>query len=231
MLISSETLLGQSPPHSRYLEAYRRLRTALSAMREQKPFHSLLITSASPNEGKTVTTLNLGVLMAQTGIRVIVVDCDFAHPAVEGAWSLKSAPGLTDICVGKATVDEVLQPTEMELLQAVSAGSMASNGADLASRESMREAIIGIGAKCDLVLLDSAPVLGYAGTLQLARMVDACVLVARARGQVAPIRQALKMLKDIDREVGGVIVNDVLEQDAQMHPYYYYGDVSRTDVN
>jgi polysaccharide biosynthesis transport protein len=221
MLTSSETLLGLSPPQSHYLEAYRRLRTALMVLREQGPFRSLLVTSASPSEGKTSVSLNLGLLAAQTGLRVTIVDGDFAYPAIHERWGMLPAPGLIDACLQKAAVDTILQATELETLKFVATGSMPQEGFDLASGAAMPGVLAAIAERCDLMVIDSAPVLGYASTLQLARMVDAVVLVARARRQVGPVRTALKMLKDIGRDPRGIIVNDILEQDTQTRPRYY----------
>ena len=221
MLRSNETLLGQNPPQSQYLEAYRRLRANLLALREEQPFKSILVTSALPNEGKTCVMLNLSTIMAQGGLRVIVVDADFAHPRLHEEWQLRESPGLTDACcTARLAVDSVIQETELPLLKAVPAGDATEAGPDLASGTVMAEVLQELGQRADLVIVDSAPVLGYAGTLQLARMVDCVLLVARARGSVGPVRRALKLLKDIGRDVRGIIVNDILEQD-EAHPYYY----------
>lgn len=223
MLASDETLLGLTPPPSRYLEAYRHLRASVMALHEQQPFKSLLVTSASPDEGKTSVVLNLSVLLAQAGLRVTVVDGDFVHPSVHVRWGLRAAPGLSDACAHGLTPGAATQATELATLSAVTAGGMAELGADLASGAAMAEFMKSLEARCDLVIVDSAPVLGYAGTLQLARMVDCVVLVARARENVGPIRQALRLLKDVGRDARGVIVNDVLQQDSGGPAYYYAG--------
>lgn len=228
MLRSNEVLLGQDPPHSNYLEAYRRLRTTLFALRDETPFRSLLITSAAPNEGKSVISMNLSLLIAQAGFRVILVDGDFAHPGVHLEWELREAPGITDACLTNMDPDAFIQPTELDTLRVVTTGAAAARGPDLASSPQMPAVIQALAQRCDLLIADSAPVLGSAGTLQLARMVDCVVLVARARGNVAPVRRALKLLKDVGRDPRGIIVNDILAQDTPAHSYYYYGSNPKT---
>lgn len=231
MLRSNEVLLGQDPPHSNYLEAYRRLRTALFALRDDRPYRSLLITSAAPNEGKTVTSLNISVLIAQAGFRVILVDGDFAHPGIHYEWELAEAPGITDACVSPLDINKIIQSTELETLKVVTAGAASLRGSDLASSAQMPAIMNSLMDHCDLLVIDSAPVLGSAGTLQLARMVDCVVMVARARGNVAPVRRAMKLLKDIGRDPRGIIVNDILAQDTPAHTYYYYGSTAKTPLS
>ncbi|NPV45563.1 MAG: CpsD/CapB family tyrosine-protein kinase [Armatimonadetes bacterium] len=228
MLRSNEVLLGQDPPHSNYLEAYRRLRTTVFALRDETPFRSLLITSAAPNEGKSVISMNISLLIAQAGFRVILVDGDFAHPGVHLEWELREAPGITDACLTNMDPEAIIQPTELDTLRVVTAGAAASRGPDLASSPQMPAIMQALAERCDLLIADSAPVLGSAGTLQLARMVDCVVLVARARGNVAPVRRALKLLKDVGRDPRGIIVNDILDQDTPAHSYYYYGSNPKT---
>lgn len=220
MLVSNETLLGLTPPQSDYLEAYRHLRTAIMALQEPRPFKSLLVTSASANDGKTSVVLNLGVLMALAGLRVVVVDGDFAAPSVHVTWGLLPSPGLTDACVHNFAPELIAQHTELPTLTVVTAGDITELGADLASGTAMPRVIQALADRNDLVIVDSAPVLGYAGTLQLARMVDTVVVVARAREDVGPVRQALRLLKDVGRDPRGVIVNDILTQDSHGHAYF-----------
>ncbi len=222
MLRSTEALLGENPPHSRYLEAYRRLRTSVLALRDERPFRSLMITSASPNEGKTVTSLNLAMLIAQTGMKVTLVDGDFAHPVVHRLWELPEAPGITDACLENIELEELIKPTEIDTLKVVTAGRAHMRGPDLVSGNMMPILMNGLVDRSDLVVVDSAPVLGSAGTLQLARMVECILMVVRARENVGPARRSLKLLKDIGRDVRGLIVNDILGQDDQGHSYYYY---------
>ena len=227
MLRSTEVLLGEKPPQSHYLEAYRRLRTALFALRDEHPFRSLLITSASPNEGKSVVAINIATLIAQAGLQVILVDGDFAHPVIHHELEMEPVPGITDVCTGQAELEQILQQTESDSLKIVSAGSAASSGPDLASGSTMPSVMSRLVDRSDLVIVDSGPVLGSAGTLQLARMVDCVLVVARARENVGAARRALKLLKDVGRDPRGIIVNDILEQDSQAQSYYYYGTSGR----
>lgn len=191
------------------------MRAAILAYHAQKRFKSLLVTSASHGEGRTSVVLNLGIAAAQSGMQVILVDADFVNPALDRELGLQPTPGLTDACVEPLSLAQVVQDTDIRGLRAVTSGNQVSSGPDLAGAPAMEKILSDLTREADLVVLDSSPVLGYGSTLQLAPLAEEVVLVARARGNITPVRRALKLLKDVGREVRGVVINDILAHDLQ----------------
>jgi polysaccharide biosynthesis transport protein len=221
MLITTDTLLGPSPPPSAYLEGYRILRTALWALWNREPFSTILVTSALPREGKTTVTLNLATVFALAGKRTVVVDGDAEQESLGRALGIRGKPGVTDICVGAAAADAVLVPTGLEALRAVPVGTTPRLVAELASRPAMPDAIGRLADQAEFLFLDAAPVLGFSTALALAPLFDMVLVVARARNQAGPARQAIGSLLDMGAKVAGVVINDILPQDSLSAASYY----------
>jgi capsular exopolysaccharide synthesis family protein len=221
MLIATETLLGPLPPPSAYLEGYRILRTALWALRNREPFRTVLVTSSLPREGKTTVSLNLATVFALAGKRTIVVDGDAEQESLGRTLGIQGRPGVTDICAGAVAADDVLLPTELEALRAVSVGTTPRLVAELAATPAMSNVIGRLADQAEFLILDAAPVLGFSTALALAPLFDLVVVVARARNQAGPVRQAIGSLLDLGAKVAGVVVNDIQPQDSMSAASYY----------
>lgn len=227
MLETTTTLLGLSPPSSVYLEGFRILRANLLAMHRREPFNSIMITSALAGEGKTTVSLNLATILARAGKRVVVVDADAEKQTLGQLLGISESAGLTDLCQGTASASEVMIATEIETLWAVPVGMQASVAAELSSQPNMKEAIDQLAGAAEFVILDSAPSLGFGMALSLAPAADLVLVVAHARSQAEPVRQALAALIEVGAKVGGVIVNDILPQDSMVTMTSYYRYISR----
>ena len=221
MLITTDTLLGPSPPPSAYLEGYRILRTALWAIWKREPYRTILVTSSLSREGKTTVALNLATVFALAGKRTVVVDGDAEQESLGRTLGIRGMPGLTDICEDVVATDVVLMPTELETLQAVSVGTTPRFAAELAARPAMADAINGLADQAEFLILDAAPILGFSMALALAPLFDLVVVVAKARNQAGPVRQAIGSLLDVGAKVAGVVINDILPQDSISAASYY----------
>jgi capsular exopolysaccharide synthesis family protein len=224
MLIATDTFLGPSPPPSAYLEGYRILRTALWSTWNREPYKTILVTSSMPREGKTTVSLNLATVFALAGKRTVVVDGDAEQERLGRTLGIQGKPGLTDVCEGTVAIENVLVPTELDALKVVSVGTTPRLAAELAARPAMSDAIGRLADQADFMILDAAPVLGFSTALALAPLFDLVIVVARARNQAGPVRQAIGSLLDLGAKVAGVVVNDILPQDslstASYHQYY-----------
>jgi len=219
-----EVVLGVQPPDCAYADAYRALRTAFLALSEREPFQRVLITSGQPSEGKSVVCLNLGSSLARGGKQVLLVDADFRRPALHRVLNIPPGPGLLDACHGRAEPSAVIRPTNVEGLSVVPVGSDVTDAADVASSPQLAGVLDHIGEGFHFVLIDSAPVLSYAASLQLATLADGVLLVSRARTNVGYAHRAISALEEIAARTLGVVVNDILPQDRAERalPYQYY---------
>lgn len=221
MLVTTDTILGPKPPQCAYAESFRVVRANLMALYQREPFHSLLITSATPREGKTTVALNLATTFALAGKTTLIVDTDTSRQGLSRLLGIAGTSGLTDLCEGAVDLDAAIRPSELPQLLAVSAGTHTEGTEELASRPSMGEALRQLQSRADLVLLDGTPALGFGNTLALAPQVDMVAVVARARRDAETVRQALLSLVEVGANVGGVIVNDILPADSLMTSSYY----------
>jgi len=223
-VVAYEAVLGLQPPECLYTDAYRAMRTALMALCEREPFRRVLITSSQPAEGKSVVCLNLGSALARAQKQVLVIDADFRRPALHRLLDIPPGPGFVEACRGQAQPLAVIRRTNIEGLAVVPVGEELSDAADVASSPQTSVVLDQMDQGFDFVLIDSAPVLTYAASLQLATLADGVLLVARARGNAGYVRRALSSLQDVGARVLGIAVNDILPEDRAEHTvlYHYY---------
>lgn len=221
MLSTTDTLLGPAPPHSAFLEGFRVLRANLLGLHSREPFKTILVTSAQAREGKTTVAVNLATVLALAGKRTVIVDADANLQGTGRALGVRGTPGLTDVCQGAAALEEVLLPTQIGTLRVLSAGTLVERASELMLSERMREVVAGIAEVSDFVIVDAMPAVGFGATLSLAPLMDVVLMVARARGDAAPVQQALGALADVGARVAGVVVNDIYPQDSAITMSYY----------
>jgi capsular exopolysaccharide synthesis family protein len=175
-----------------------------------KPFKSLLITSAGPMEGKTDTVANLGTVLAQTGIRVIIVDCDLRRPELHTKFGLSNNKGLTNLLVGSAGIEDVLQDTSIPGLQVVTSGPMAPNPSELLQSEKAKSVLAELADMADFVLSDSPPALIRSDAAVLSSLLDGVLLVIKAgKTKIDAVKQAGDRLKRVNARIIGTVLNGV----------------------
>ena len=169
--------LGNVDPSSGFAEAYRNIRSALLLNPSGKPFRTLAVISAVPKEGKTTTSANLATSFAQTGHKVLLVDADLHRGGVHRFFGLQAGRGLSEILMGRATMDQVVQRTAVEGLDVVGTGAFPENPAELVLRREMKEFMALAAERYDLVVLDAPPTLAVSESAVLASLVDGVLLV------------------------------------------------------
>lgn len=205
-------------------EAYRVLRTNIQFASMDKQLSTLLVTSASPLEGKTTTAANLAVAFAQAGKRVIVVDTDLRRPALHHHFNLTNDQGITNLLMSDTTdVEPYLKPTEVENLRVLTTGVRPPNPAELLGSARMSAVINHLKAVADIVLFDSPPVFAVADSSILSSLLDGVVLVldtnkTRTR---ALIRVKETLAKGKATILGGVL-NKLSRGGRSGYGYYYY---------
>ena len=206
------------------VEAYRSLRTNLQFITSQRDIRSLLVTSPSEREGKSATTANLGVLLAQAGRRVILVSSDLRRPTLGGYFGIAEGSGeeaglSTWLASGEAEPWDIIKDPGIPNLRVIPSGPVPPNPAELLTSPRATSLIRLLEANADLVLLDSPPVLAVADASVLGSIAGGAVLVVNAgsthKSATVHARQ------EIER-VGGSLIGAVLNEfDPSTSPYYY----------
>lgn len=202
-------------------EAYRALRTNVLSAVEKAGKKIILITSADSKEGKTLTTLNLAIMMAKTGKRVLLVDMDLRRGVLHKSLECERSPGVIDILRDHRPLSEGVCATPHENLWFVPAGSVEKGTSELLHAADLETLLADVIDKFDYIVMDSAPVLRVTDTVILANCPLVCVIyVAHANKTSKPvIKYSLDMLGDV--HVIGLIVNSI-EMHRISSLYYAY---------
>lgn len=218
----SNMVVTHRDPMATASEAFRVLRTNLQFMGLDKPLKSLLLTSATPAEGKTTTIANLAVAFAQTGAKVCLVDADLRRPTVAKVFGIENWSGLTTALIGQGELELSLKATAVPGLTVLPSGPIPPNPAELLGSGRMASLIATLEERFDMVLIDTPPVLAVTDAAVLAPKVGGVVLVIRSgevpRQQVLRAKEALEAVK---ANVLGTVL-DALEPQGKDGYYYYY---------
>lgn len=203
-------------------EAFRTLRTNLRFVDVDSPPRVVVLTSSVAAEGKSTTACNLGLTLASAGVRVILVEGDLRRPRVADYMGLEGAVGLTDILIGRAHLDEVLQPWGTSSLSVLSSGALPPNPSELLSSTQMSEVIRAMRARADIVLIDAPPLLPVTDAAVLARECDgALVIVRHGKTTREQLTRALAALSSVDARVLGTVLNMAPAGGANGYGYGY----------
>ena len=199
-------------------EAYRAVRTSIFST-EGKSIRSMLITSLGPQEGKTTTLCNLGIVMAQAGKKVLLVDADIRKPRLHDIFKYKNEKGLSDFLLMHAELGDVVHTSDIENLSFVSAGVIPPNPSELILSQRTKDFIDSAKKKFDVVLFDTPPSGLVTDAILLARIVDEVVVVVESgKTSKRVLARIYKILKSSNTKVS-TILNRV---DSSTGDYYYY---------
>ena len=217
-------LVTQNDPKNPAAEAYRVIRTNIQFAQAGKELQTIVLTSCTPNEGKTTTIANLAVVLTQAGKSVLLMDCDMRNPTVHKSFNLSNKVGLSScISMGTAVADAV-QATGIEGLDALTAGVIPPNPSELLGSERMKNILQRAKEKYDYVLIDAPPVLPVTDTLVLSRLVDGLIMVIDSGEiKVEMAREVKNQLVHAGANILGVVLNKVRsEHHGYGYGYYYY---------
>lgn len=209
-------------------EAFRKLRTSIAYMDVDSPPRIIVVTSPQPNDGKSTTAANLAAAIAISGQHVTLVDGDLRRPSVADGFGLVEGAGLTDVLIGRVTLDDVLQDSpDFEGLHVLAAGSIPPNPSELLGSKAMQHLIEELG-RTGLVVIDAPPLLPVTDAAILSRVCDgAIVVVSHNRTLDAELTDALGSLNAVQGRVLGLVVNRVPRRESGTGYYtgYYTTDV------
>jgi capsular exopolysaccharide synthesis family protein len=224
-------LVTVSQPSAPAAEAFRSLRTAVKFLGVDRQVRVVQVTSPSPAEGKTFTSVNLAVTFAQAGDRVVIVGGDLRRPRMEDMLDVPLTPGLTGVLIGDVTLPQAIQTvSSVSNLSVLPAGQPPPNPSELLSGERARRLIDVLGQTYDMVVIDCPPVLPVTDSLVLARMVDLTLLVTSAnKTSKRGLTRAVEMLRQVDAPLAGTVLNS-LSADATFSTAPYRYEATTTTV-
>ncbi|MBQ4767929.1 tyrosine-protein kinase Wzc [Pectobacterium versatile] len=220
----STELLAIGNPADLAIEAIRSLRTSLHfAMMEAKN-NVLMISGASPAIGKTFVSANLGAVIAQSGQRVLIVDCDMRKGYAHELMGVQGTNGLSDILSGQITTEKSIRKTAVENMDFIARGQIPPNPSELLMHSRFSQFIDWASEHYDLVLLDTPPILAVTDAAIISRNAGTSLLVARFEvNTLKEIEVSVRRFEQNGTEIKGVILNAIVKRAAS---YYGYGSYS-----
>ncbi len=207
-------------------EAYRNLRMNLMFMStDDEPIRTLLFSSPGPNEGKSTTSINFAVMLAQQGQRVLLIDADLRRPALHRAMDVLREPGLTNLLIGDAEVREAIRPNVLPNLDLLPSGPFPPNPSELLNSKTMQRLLEEFEGKYSHVILDTPPILAVTDSAILGAHTDGVVLVMRSgETEQRAAERAVDQLRRVGVRVFGAVLNEVASttvEDSYYMQYYY----------
>ncbi|WP_449355147.1 CpsD/CapB family tyrosine-protein kinase [Virgibacillus natechei] len=215
-------LITKLSPRSPVSEQYRTVRTNLQFSAVDEELQSMVVTSAGPGDGKSMTTANLAVVYAQQGKKVLLIDADLRKPTVHYTFRVDNLNGLSNYLVGGSALTDVSTPSDVDNLDIISCGPIPPNPSELLASKRMEKLIDEAKQSYDIIIFDTPPVLAVADAQILSSLCDGSILVVRSnQTEYDPATKAIEALKSVNAKILGTILNDRAKQDSNY--YYYYG--------
>ncbi len=218
----SMELITKSRPQSQMAEAYRALRTSLLLTSVGAPPKVILVTSALPEEGKTTTSINCAIVLAQKGSRVLLIDSDLRRPSIHRTLGILPKAGLTNVLTGSATLQQaIVRSPLVPSLSVLPAGTPPPNPAELLASSKMGEVLQALREQYDHIVIDTPPTLPVTDAVVMATRADTVILVIRAGGTTKhALKQARDILLQVNARVSGVLLNAVNLGSPDYYSYY-----------
>lgn len=215
-------LIIQADPLAGRAEAFRSLRTNLQFVDATNHPRIIVVTSSIAGEGKSSTTANLALAMAESGASVCVVEGDLRRPRLLTYLGLEGSVGLTDVLIGRYDLEDVLQPFGAHSLTVLGAGATPPNPSELLGSTAMRTVLDDLRSRFDYVLIDGAPVLPVTDSTVLTRLADGAIIVAGS-GIVSKDQfdHALETFETVNGTVLGIVINRIPRQARGAYDYRY----------
>jgi succinoglycan biosynthesis transport protein ExoP len=205
-------------------ENYRQLRTHLKFTNVDGGTQSVVVTSSIPGEGKTTTACNLGIMLAESGSRVLVIDADLRRPRVAKTLGLEGAVGLSTVLSGQIDLEDAIQTWGRDgELDVLTSGEIPPNPSELLGSDAMRRLMHLLEGRYDVVLLDAPPLQPVTDPTVLAAMASGVMLVSRVDGYVhrEQLQGGLDSLESVDARLLGLVLTRVPNKRGTYYAYQY----------
>jgi tyrosine-protein kinase Etk/Wzc len=205
-------------------EAYRSLRTSLLFSKAIGPIGSLVIGSVAPGEGKSFTSANLAITMAQQKSKTLLIDADLRRGVLHNSFNCSKKPGLTNYLTGVVPLETILNETYIPNLSLITAGSMIPNPSELLGSPRMQKFIEGISQRYDIVIFDTPPLLAASDAIVLGTLVDGiCMIVMAGKTKRNEVMRKMEMFQHVQAKVLGIVLNGAgIEVAHDGYSYYAY---------
>ncbi|MDX1523197.1 MAG: polysaccharide biosynthesis tyrosine autokinase [Anaerolineae bacterium] len=202
-------------------EAYRMVRSNIQFMNIDNPPKTIMVTSSQPNEGKSTTSSNVAITMAQAELKTILIDADLRRPKAHKIFGIPNLAGLTDLLLTtEPDIDTHLRATSVENLSLIPSGPLPPNPSELLGSKRMKSLLTKLGEIADVIIIDCPPVLAVTDATVMSTKVDGVILVTRANiARRNLIRNAVKILEQVGANMLGTVLNGVSKHRSG---YYYY---------
>jgi len=217
-------LIVQEDPKSLISEAYRTLRTGILFSGSKPSPQFIQVTSAGPQEGKTITAANVATVMAQSGSRVLIMDCDMRKPRIHEIFGMPNAHGLSDLLVNGEEGFSFIKKTNVPNLDIIACGTIPANPSELLGSKRMQRFLTLLGEKYDRIIMDSPPVLAVTDSIVLSRLVEGIILVVGAGASSKNgVTRAVELLKEVNARICGAVLNNLnVDKERYYYSRYYY---------
>ncbi len=217
-------LIVHADPRSPRAESFRTLRTNLQYLDLGRADRSFVVTSSIGSEGKSTTSANLAIALADSGARVLLVDADLRRPKIAEYMDIEGAVGLTDVLIGRAQLGDVIQPWGRGQLFVLPAGHVPPNPSELLGSTSMATLIEEFNRTFDVVIFDSPPLLPVTDAAILAKSVGGAILIiAAGRTQKNQLSGAIAALQSVGAPISGLVLTMLQTKGADAYGYGHYG--------
>lgn len=218
--IISKNLIAYALPTSPAAEAYRAFRTNLHYSSIDKKIKSLIITSPTAQDGKTVTAANLAISMANAGSSVLLIDADLRKPTVHKQFRISNAKGLTEVLIDDLSIDKALKTfKDIPNLSVLTSGIIPPNPSELLASDKMEELIKELSPRFDIIIIDTPPIVCVSDGIGLSGKADGIILaIAAQQTKINNAQDALEALRKVGANILGVVMTKVRNKKMS-----YYG--------
>jgi polysaccharide biosynthesis transport protein len=217
-------LVALHSPKSSASEAFRGVRTGIILSSPDKAPRVILATSAGPSEGKTFNAVNLAVVMADSGAKVLLMDCDMRRPRIHKIFNINRNVGISNVISGACTLKEAIMKGPVENLDILASGPLPPNPSEVLGSQKMSLLLSELKQQYDRIIIDTPPITAVTDSVILSAMADAVMLVVRTNETPRQIIQnALEQLKGVNARIIGAVLNGVSpSRDGYYYYQYYY---------
>lgn len=214
-------LIAVRNPNSVSAEAFRTLRTNIQFSSIDKKVQVVCVTSAGPGEGKSTVGSNLAVVMAESGKKTLIIDCDLRKPSIHKIFQLSNNTGLSDLLAGKVVFEKTVQESGTENLYVLTSGTKPPNPSEILASSKIKKFITALRLMYDFIVIDTPPVLLVTDAQLLAECSDGYLLVL-ASGEVDKdaAAKAQNLLEKVNAKILGAVLNKVETSKGGYYGYY-----------
>ncbi|EON73378.1 CpsD/CapB family tyrosine-protein kinase [Lysinibacillus sphaericus] len=208
--------------HSIVSEQFRTVRTNITFSMPDKDIKTILVTSATPGEGKSTNVANLGVVFAQEGKRIVIVDADLRKPTMHYTFLLQNAKGLSNLLTRQLSVIEVVNSTDIPNLFVLTSGPIPPNPAELLASKKLDSLMEELKKEFDIIIFDAPPILSVTDAQILSNKCDGTLLIVNSGAvENTSVIKAKASLESSQANILGVVLNNYKLPRSQYYEEYY----------